>query len=113
MSPWTDTTDRQLLLTIIHLSSPLANLMGPGFTAKSTRQHFQKLRKEVKSQLGGSGASPATGTPRKCKGSGVEATPATSRRKRKGAGGGVGHDGDGDGDDDEAGAGMLGVRARG
>ncbi len=44
MSPWNDNTDRQLLLTIIHLqqaSAPkwdqVASLMGEGFTAESTR----------------------------------------------------------------------------
>lgn len=44
MSPWNDTTDRKLLLTIIKLTSPqlpkweqVADLMGEGFTAESTR----------------------------------------------------------------------------
>jgi len=43
-SPWNDTTDRQLLLTIIGLTAPqlpkwdqVATLMGEGFTAESVR----------------------------------------------------------------------------
>lgn len=42
--PWNDSTDRQLLLTIIHLTAPqlpkwdkVAELMGEGFTAESVR----------------------------------------------------------------------------
>jgi len=42
--PWNDATDRKLLLTIIHLSTPqlpkwdrVATLMGNGYTAESTR----------------------------------------------------------------------------
>lgn len=42
--PWNDTTDRLLLLSIIHLTAPqlpkwdeVAKMMGPGFTAASTR----------------------------------------------------------------------------
>jgi len=43
-SPWNDTTDRQLLLTIIGLTAPqlpkwdqVATLMGEGFMAESVR----------------------------------------------------------------------------
>lgn len=45
--PWNDATDRQLLLTIIHLTAPklpnwaeVAEKMGDGFTSESTRYVF-------------------------------------------------------------------------
>lgn len=43
-TPWNDSTDRKLLLTIIHLSAPqlpkwdqVASMMGEDYTAESTR----------------------------------------------------------------------------
>ncbi|KAK4548442.1 hypothetical protein LTR36_009352 [Oleoguttula mirabilis] len=106
--PWNDSTDRQLLLTIIHLSAPklpdwsqVAKLMGDGYTAESTRQHFQKMRKSCKTEFGepGSGTpAPATkgtpGTPKAAKAN--VKTPGKSTGKRKGKGGG-----DAGQDDDE------------
>ncbi|KAF2484500.1 hypothetical protein BDY17DRAFT_323346 [Neohortaea acidophila] len=88
---WTDTADRQLLLTIIHLAAPklpewnqVAVSMGEGFTAEAVRQHFQKLRKEAKAALGDvttlSPAKAPKGTPRKA---GKNPTPKKSGGKRK------------------------------
>ncbi|KAK3673547.1 hypothetical protein LTR78_006451 [Recurvomyces mirabilis] len=111
-SPWTDAADRQLLLAIIHLTAPqlpkwdqVADLMGDGFTAESVRQHFQKLRKESKAELGDAtgvaanekGNLPTNSTPRKPKVA-KDATPAKSTGKRKGMKN-LGHDGDDDEDD--------------
>ncbi|KAH9827873.1 hypothetical protein Tdes44962_MAKER09584 [Teratosphaeria destructans] len=97
-SPWNDATDRQLLLTIIHLTAPslpkwdqVATMMGDGFTAESVRQHFQKLRKEAKAQLGEPdrvtpGAGGPKGTPRKsaaCETAGGTPSKSTGKRKSK------------------------------
>ncbi|EMC97706.1 hypothetical protein BAUCODRAFT_463152 [Baudoinia panamericana UAMH 10762] len=118
--PWTDATDRQLLLTIIHLTAPqlpkwdeVAGLMGEGYTAESVRQHFQKLRKDTKAQFGepttpnGNRASPAKSIARKRK-AGSEAegdTPTGKKLTGKGRKGKhaaqAGSDVDADGDDDE------------
>ncbi|KAI7549954.1 hypothetical protein KC331_g3495 [Hortaea werneckii] len=76
-SPWNDATDRQLLLTIINLTAPqlpkwdqVAAIMGDGFTAESVRQHFQKMRKDSRTQLGEptstkKGGNSTKSTPRK------------------------------------------------
>ncbi|RMY69132.1 hypothetical protein D0863_06658 [Hortaea werneckii] len=77
-SPWNDATDRQLLLTIINLTAPqegsywdqVAAIMGDGFTAESVRQHFQKMRKGSRTQLGEpastkKGGNSTKSTPRK------------------------------------------------
>ncbi|KAK3068572.1 hypothetical protein LTR53_013755 [Teratosphaeriaceae sp. CCFEE 6253] len=106
-NPWNDTTDRQLLLTIIHLTGTalpkwdqVASLMGEGFTSESTRQHFQKMRKECKTKFGApatagsAGTSPAKGTPRKRKTADGE-TPKSKANGLKGSGAG-GEDGAGD-----------------
>ncbi|KAK5121935.1 hypothetical protein LTR85_004507 [Meristemomyces frigidus] len=94
-SPWNDGTDRKLLLTIIHLTAPklpewnqVATLMGEGFTAESTRQHFQKMRKDCKAEFGESGIVTPNpemkGTPRKPKPAKTNgATPSKSTGKRK------------------------------
>ncbi|TKA73000.1 hypothetical protein B0A55_05216 [Friedmanniomyces simplex] len=107
-TPWSDATDRQLLLSIIHLTGTslpkwdkVAELMNAacaseGYTAESTRQHFQKMRKECKAKFGepGSGAAVDGGTPGKRKAAG-EGTPK-STGKRNGA-----REVGGDHDDDE------------
>ncbi|TKA28998.1 hypothetical protein B0A50_03410 [Salinomyces thailandicus] len=96
MSPWNDTTDRKLLLTIIKLTSPqlpkweqVADLMGEGFTAESTRQHYQKLRKQSVGEPGCTTPGTATkGTPRKKNSKASDQTPSksgASKRKNKGA----------------------------
>ena len=53
---WTDSTERNLLLTIIHLTAPqlpkwdqVATLMGDGFTAESTRYVHHLNAVDVKS----------------------------------------------------------------
>ncbi|KAK5129528.1 hypothetical protein LTR08_003187 [Meristemomyces frigidus] len=93
--PWNDATDRQLLLSIIHLSAPqlpqwnqVAALMGEGYTAESTRQHFQKMRKDCKAKFGDLGnATPGPetkSTPRKSKTAKANGeTPSKSTGKRK------------------------------
>ncbi|KAK4899292.1 hypothetical protein LTR27_003524 [Elasticomyces elasticus] len=80
--PWNDATDRQLLLSIIHLTNntlpkwdKVAEMMGDGYTAESTRQHFQKIRKETKSKFG------EPGTPAKGKAANGDTTKSTGKRK--------------------------------
>ncbi|KAK5713146.1 hypothetical protein LTR15_011508 [Elasticomyces elasticus] len=91
--PWNDATDRQLLLSIIHLTNTtlpkwdkVAEMMGDGYTAESTRQHFQKIRKETNSKSSG----PGTPIPGKA----VKTPKSTGKRK--------GADTAGDHDDDES-----------
>ncbi|KAK3117534.1 hypothetical protein LTR53_000960 [Teratosphaeriaceae sp. CCFEE 6253] len=105
--PWNDATDRQLLLTIVHLTGTalpkwdqVARLMGEGFTSESTREHFQKMRKECRAKFGApasagsEGTSPAKGTPRKRKTADGE-TPKSKANGSKGNGA-EGEDGAGD-----------------
>ncbi|KAK3710627.1 hypothetical protein LTR37_010255 [Vermiconidia calcicola] len=92
---WTDSTERNLLLTIIHLTAPqlpkwdqVAALMGDGFTAESTRQRFQKMRKDCKAEFGepaaAPGGTPSKATSRKAKASAPNGeTPSKSTGKRK------------------------------
>lgn len=108
---WTDTADRQLLLTIIHLAAPklpewnqVAVSMGEGFTAEAVRyvvctrlllsaqaanshthsQHFQKLRKEAKAALGDvTTLSPAKAPKGTPRKAGKNPTPKKSGGKRK------------------------------
>lgn len=114
-NPWNDSTDRKLLLTIIHLQGragapkwdQLAGLMGEGFTAESTRyalyskkidmatqltsssQHFQAIRKKAEAEFGPPNAPSSTpaakGTPRSRKKVADGQTPSKPSRKRKGA----------------------------
>ncbi|KAK5706798.1 hypothetical protein LTR97_001790 [Elasticomyces elasticus] len=95
--PWNDATDRQLLLSIIHLTNTtlpkwdkVAEMMGDGYTAESTRQHFQKIRKETKTKFGEPGTPVAGKT-------GKAAKMPKSTGKRKGD-----HDTAGDHDDEES-----------
>ncbi|TKA77589.1 hypothetical protein B0A49_01742 [Cryomyces minteri] len=69
--PWSDSTDKRLLLIIITLTAPglpkwdqVASFMGDGYTAESVRQHFQKIRRESAAELGTQGTS-GPSTPRK------------------------------------------------
>ncbi|KAK0251482.1 hypothetical protein B0A54_15515 [Friedmanniomyces endolithicus] len=104
-SPWTDATDRQLLLSIIHLTGTtlpnwekVADLMNgacatDGYTAESTRQHFQKMRKECKAKFGepGSGSGPTTngGTPSSKRKAASEGTPKSTEKRKGKAGAGA------------------------
>ncbi|KAK0285564.1 hypothetical protein LTR35_004904 [Friedmanniomyces endolithicus] len=106
--PWTDATDRQLLLSIIHLTGTtlpkwekVADLMNgacatDGYTAESTRQHFQKMRKECKTKFGEPGTGGATtngSTPSSKRKAAGEGTPkATGKLKKSRAGAGTDHD---------------------
>ncbi|KAI7352443.1 hypothetical protein KC320_g4467 [Hortaea werneckii] len=108
-SPWNDATDRQLLLAIIHLTAPqlpkwdeVAAMMGNGFTAEAVRQHFQKMRKDSRAQLGEPATSKKGGnstksTPRKPKApSGNGETPSKAGKRKEVS------TGPGEADDDES-----------
>ncbi|KAI7241357.1 hypothetical protein KC343_g11491 [Hortaea werneckii] len=95
-SPWNDATDRQLLLAIIHLTVPqtpkwdeVAAIMGNGFTAEAVRQHFQKMRKDSRAQLGEpattkKGGNSTKNTPRKPKATnGNGETPGKSGKRKE------------------------------
>ncbi|KAK1074243.1 hypothetical protein LTR12_010762 [Friedmanniomyces endolithicus] len=108
-SPWTDATDRQLLLSIIHLTGTtlpkwekVADLMNgacatDGYTAESTRQHFQKMRKECKAKFSepssSDGAATNGGTPSSKRKAASDGTPKSTGKLKKGrAGAGTDHD---------------------
>ncbi|KAI7085759.1 hypothetical protein KC356_g5584 [Hortaea werneckii] len=99
-SPWNDATDRQLLLAIIHLTAPqlpkwdqVAAMMGNGFTAEAVRQHFQKMRKDSRAQLGETattkkGGNSTKSTPRKPKApTGNGETPSKSGKRKEASNG--------------------------
>lgn len=101
MPAWTDSADRQLLLSIIHSASvptpkwdQIAHMMGEGYTAEATRyvnqyssplrasranardsQRFQKLKRAGKEEFGEMAAVP-TGAAPKGKARGKAAAPA-------------------------------------
>ncbi|KAI7168271.1 hypothetical protein D0869_04426 [Hortaea werneckii] len=99
-SPWNDATDRQLLLTIINLTAPqlpkwdqVAAIMGDGFTSESVRQHFQKMRKDSRTQIGEpastkKGGNSSKSTPRKPKApNGNGETPSKSAKRKEASNG--------------------------
>ncbi|KAK5155309.1 hypothetical protein LTR04_005857 [Oleoguttula sp. CCFEE 6159] len=89
--PWSDSTDKRLLLIIITLTAPglpkwdqVASFMGDSYTAESVRQHFQKIRKESAVEFGTQGIS-GPSTPRKSanKAGGAVTTPSSKSTNGK------------------------------
>lgn len=105
--PWTDASERLLLLSIIHVTCPappkwdqIADLMGEGYTASAVRfvfdtqetyneltsrsQRWTKLRKDCKEQFGELDAGAKKAAPRKPKPSTSDGrTPGSATGKRK------------------------------
>ncbi|KXT03439.1 hypothetical protein AC578_1657 [Pseudocercospora eumusae] len=81
--PWTDSNQKRLLLTILHLTAPsppkweeVANHLGEGCSAEAARQQFKNLKKKAKEEFGEMPASGGRGGKKKA-GGGV----AGSKRK--------------------------------